>query len=683
MRIKLIMLGFLISSKLFSQGSWEMVSPQPTINNLFDVCFVSEQKGWIVGANGTIISTNNSGESWEWEYQDNSKYFESVFFIDENEGWVVGWDDILHTEDGGETWEEQDLPAYSALEAVYFIDSNTGWVAGHPGSVFKTINGGEDWTQVLNAGNKWLSDIVFTDLQHGVAIGSYNSTNGAYTTITEDGGETWENTSPLGQESLNAIEFISVDTAFVCGNGQKIIKTTDGGHTWETISNFYSSKSDIHFFNSKHGIILASNSAYITDDGGTNWNSVPTQYGSSLNAFSFVGPIGYAVGFNGGMIKSPDYGETWENTGSPQFTSIEDLYFSDTLNGWAKQISSSKLSRTFDGGVSWESVDIGSPEILGGLCFTTMEIGYAVGAHHKLFKTEDGGENWVSTDLGIEGANINSIYFIDELRGFICGSYGLFYATNDGGNSWDDIGQLGYLYYTDIYFSDENNGWIISYQGKTYHTTDGGNIWEESSLNGISGLDDIFFLDNEKGFITSLEGLILMTEDAGISWVEVGSFIESANRAKLSFANNSEGWLIASTKLYYTIDGGFTWHYHSHQGYMTDISFQSPTSGTITGSYSLVLKYDNMVTSLNIPHESKLEILPNPASNYFSVSLKGLDLHASKINIYDIHGRLYKSVNIKGDKNKLNIDIHTLPKGLYFVVLETRDNRFVAKLIKQ
>jgi hypothetical protein len=49
---------------------------------------------------------------------------------------------ILRTEDGGETWESQKLGITQNLYAVQFIDSLTGWIAGEGGLIIKTTNGG-------------------------------------------------------------------------------------------------------------------------------------------------------------------------------------------------------------------------------------------------------------------------------------------------------------------------------------------------------------------------------------------------------------------------------------------------------------------------------------------------------------------------------------------------------------
>ena len=93
-----------------AQDEWTLLHPIPTINDLIDVHFVSDQKGWAVGTEGTILFTENGGTDWETQHSNPDEAFWSVFFIDEMEGWTVGWSKIYHTTDAGATWEQQDRP---------------------------------------------------------------------------------------------------------------------------------------------------------------------------------------------------------------------------------------------------------------------------------------------------------------------------------------------------------------------------------------------------------------------------------------------------------------------------------------------------------------------------------------------------------------------------------------------
>lgn len=106
---------------LSSENNWIVVSRGGEDTTYFDIQFVGK-KGWIVGwkwdVGGIILHTEDRGNTWtEQIIEENAKYgFRALYFIDENEGWVVGGGsfdfnkriskipDIYHTTDGGNTW---------------------------------------------------------------------------------------------------------------------------------------------------------------------------------------------------------------------------------------------------------------------------------------------------------------------------------------------------------------------------------------------------------------------------------------------------------------------------------------------------------------------------------------------------------------------------------------------------
>ena len=48
-----------------SFNGWIYQNPYPTSNTLLAVKFVTPKKGWIAGEKGTILYTEDGGESWE------------------------------------------------------------------------------------------------------------------------------------------------------------------------------------------------------------------------------------------------------------------------------------------------------------------------------------------------------------------------------------------------------------------------------------------------------------------------------------------------------------------------------------------------------------------------------------------------------------------------------------------
>src|SRR4030095_12547938 len=56
-------------------------------------------------------------------------WLHSVFFLDQNRGWVVGSKGtFLATTDGGKTWRQKASVTTDVLRDIYFVDEQNGWV---------------------------------------------------------------------------------------------------------------------------------------------------------------------------------------------------------------------------------------------------------------------------------------------------------------------------------------------------------------------------------------------------------------------------------------------------------------------------------------------------------------------------------------------------------------------------
>ncbi len=159
--------------------------------NLFGISATSVNNVWVCG--GSTISYFN-GTSFEYQLGPGGTY-NSLYFINDNEGWVVGNSGLIgHTEDGGEIWHQQINPDQWSMSDVFFLDENVGWAVGFNGTIFKTTNGGDTWT-VDEEGSALtiyvLSGVHFTSPTNGYVVGNgktllkYGDLTGTGSTIIE------------------------------------------------------------------------------------------------------------------------------------------------------------------------------------------------------------------------------------------------------------------------------------------------------------------------------------------------------------------------------------------------------------------------------------------------------------------------------------------------------------------
>ena len=126
------------------------------------------------GKNPTDIA---EGNSWQEHSSEISDVLTSVHFVDDNTGWVVGWNGIiLQTTDGGNNWRMQNIKSRN-LRSVHFIDSSTGWAVGENnrtlGSVvLQTNNGGNSWDKQFGGIPGSLYSVYFVNGSIGWAVGA-------------------------------------------------------------------------------------------------------------------------------------------------------------------------------------------------------------------------------------------------------------------------------------------------------------------------------------------------------------------------------------------------------------------------------------------------------------------------------------------------------------------------------
>jgi hypothetical protein len=111
----------------------------------------------------------------------------------------------------------------------------------------------------------------------------------------------------------------------------------------------------------------------------------------------------------------------------------------------------------------------------------------------------------------------------------------------------------------------------------------------------------------------------------------------------------------------------------------------------ISGSYSVCAPYDTIISThtfyagpnslKELNKENEFQISPNPVKDYFKI--KPVDNKAvfRKAEILNILGD--KVLEINDPTFNTNIDISSLPKGLYLLSLYTDKNSFIKKIIKE
>jgi len=243
----------------------------PWVKSVF---FTTSNIGISVGSYGKILKTTDEGYTWNTislSGMMSQRHYNSVFFTDALTGFAAGGiqsndsvSTIIKTTDGGETWTiSKDNPGYW-FNAIHFPSALVGYAAGDHGILYKTVDGGINWTQKIipgAAGTRNFNKVFFTTNTSGFIAGG-NLANDSIQTIlkTTDGGETWtvirDNLDPM----LNDIYFISPMEGYAVGYSGTVLHSIDTGNTWQPVAipdyNPFYNFNSVRFLNPYYGYIV-------------------------------------------------------------------------------------------------------------------------------------------------------------------------------------------------------------------------------------------------------------------------------------------------------------------------------------------------------------------------------------------------------------------------------------------
>jgi photosystem II stability/assembly factor-like uncharacterized protein len=208
-------------------------SPDGTLPNLISLVFVTAQSGWVVGTHGTILHTEDGGQTWTAQESGTTAAFRGVSFISPTTGYAVGnGGTVLRTEDGGTIWKpDLNLRAdYSNVNfyAVSFPTPLTGWICGSGGTILRTSDGGKSWALENSNATAILTNMSFVSSTTGWVVGS-----GHTMLHTTDGGASWSSQDVGSGDWLRGIAFPTNNFGWAVGGGETILHTNDGGATWK------------------------------------------------------------------------------------------------------------------------------------------------------------------------------------------------------------------------------------------------------------------------------------------------------------------------------------------------------------------------------------------------------------------------------------------------------------------
>jgi photosystem II stability/assembly factor-like uncharacterized protein len=462
--------------------------------------------------------------------------------------------------------------------------------------------------------------VTFEAVQMVTANLCYACGDNATFAKSTDGGETWDIQSPaaglfLGYyRSLHALNFLDSNYGMVCGDSGRVIKTTDGGKSWKVfeIGDKNSKLLSIAVIDTNIAIVVGSEGFLKhTTDGGKSWRTYILEKFVNFTTVRELRPDFITLGgYEGTLLVSRDSGNSWSNipitvAGKRIAENIYGHLFTDENN--ASVIGENGfVCTTTDGGNSWarQFVDtlITTAQLNGidGKDPHTMSI---IGDYGTiLYSTYNGSLHWHRNGLRFQ-QSITGISFFDKLTALAVGEDGIVIKTMDGGKSWQFIPErplIDNLNGIAFQKGDTSVGIAVGF-GIIMRTSNGGETWAKAKFDSIVSLKSVTFVDANNIFAVGENGVIAKSTDAGLTWNVISSGT-SAHLLSICFGTENSGWISGNGgTLLSSSDGGNTWikyPFHKKRN-LTGISFSDSLHGYLCSDKGVYTTIDAGATWKN------------------------------------------------------------------------------------
>jgi len=329
-----------------------------------------------------FFSVNSSGqEGWINQSSPSSISLTAVYAIDSLNVWAVGQEGlIIHTKDGGVTWDSVPSGTERNLYTVEFINADTGFVGGREDEsspplennlIQRTTDGGLNWEfqHLPSGGQMMIMDVDFIEGPPGEPMRGFSTGGLSHTWRTDDYGETWEHArGDCGEGNFNSCFFVDSITGWFVGTPSNVIPytimhTADGTESFaEQTSPVDIKLNGVCFGTDLKGIAVGNAGTVIyTSDGGANWEQSSDDdinYTTWFSVFLTETGKAWAVGSDGMIAYSVNWGHTWEAQVSGVSDPLWEVHFINENEGWiVGGLSSGVILHTKNGGITTTGVN--------------------------------------------------------------------------------------------------------------------------------------------------------------------------------------------------------------------------------------------------------------------------------------------------------------------------------------
>ena len=356
-----------LSSATLGTMKFRSIGPSMVSGRIIDLAVnpKNHSEYYVAVASGGVFKTSNGGVTFKPIFDNQRPYSIGCVALapsNSNIVWVgsgennsqrsVSWGDgVYKSMDGGKTWKNMGLPKSEHIgnivihptnpQIVFVAAQGPLWGPGGDRGVYKSIDGGESWEQVLKISENTGANVVLMDPRNPEVLyaSSYQRRRHVYTLINGgpeaaihksiDGGKTWRkltNGLPSGDVGRigMAISPANPDYLYAIielpGKKGGTYRSTDRGESWTMMSDYVAGSPQ--YYNELICDPLDENLVYSMDtysryslDGGKTWIVMSTTAKHVDDHALWIDPnntLHLLNGNDGGVYESWDRGQTWD-----------------------------------------------------------------------------------------------------------------------------------------------------------------------------------------------------------------------------------------------------------------------------------------------------------------------------------------------------------------------------------
>ncbi|MGE5810427.1 MAG: YCF48-related protein [Ignavibacteria bacterium] len=387
--------------------NWNPQSAGYYTDKMYNIDFINENTGMAVGLFGTVIITNNGGQTWFNLEVPRAEYFD-VAFIDKENIIVVG-DKIISSTDGGVNWSEHSKFSYSPLLSVSALDKLHAIAVGEKGtilSVGSAVNEHQDWVEINLPDEKKIRTVICSNekIYAGTADGVFVST---------DYGCFWN----------------QINTGLL---NENIVGLTGSDSTIFVITQDENNKIEVYFLIGP----------------GCMWkkinipSTISSSYWLKLSTMDSI----FLMAHDYNLWNSTDKGQTWENLIKGPYATIDvlkylkeiDRLFISFSEGWHdKDLTGHYVSTLYsaDKGETWNTIeDLSHGWLIDEIKYVSENKLLALGPWKGMLASSDSGSTWISADNELKAKSITSVTNYDTI--LIASVDSEIYISRDEGVHW-------------------------------------------------------------------------------------------------------------------------------------------------------------------------------------------------------------------------------------------------------